>query len=78
MDLTIFGGAAVTLHDSNANQFDAIYVGVTGTLKITTKSGDVLTLKGLIAGTIYKIDTAVIWSTGSTATDIVGLRLGAR
>lgn len=68
------GGAAITKHDSNPNEFRAIYVGGAGNIKITGRNGEVFTLIGVPVGSILPIATSVIWSTDTTATNMVGLR----
>ena len=64
--------AEVTKHDTNKNQFSYLYVGSTGDLKITTEGGDVVTLNEVPAGSWVWVRTSLIWSTGTTASDIVG------
>ncbi len=48
----------------------SVYVGVAGNLKITTPSGEDVTLVGLAAGIWHPFMAVRIWATGSTATDI--------
>jgi hypothetical protein len=68
---------AITAHDSNdqdSGTIDAIYVGVAGDVKVTMAEDTVaVTFKNMLAGTIYPISCKVIFSTGTTATDIVKL-----
>lgn len=52
----------------------AIYVGVTGNVKLTTIEGDTVTFVGCVAGSILPIQAARIWATGTTATNLVALR----
>lgn len=68
--------AAITPSDSAANIFDAIWVGSVGggtALKLTTEGGSVVTLT-VAAGQLHRIRTALVWSTGTTASALVGLR----
>lgn len=67
---------AITPHDTNVQpRFSAIYVGVTGDIKVKDKSDNVTTLKGAVAGSIIPLaDVQLIYSTGTTATDLVGLK----
>jgi hypothetical protein len=54
----------------------AFYVGsIAGgaAAKITTLAGTTVTLAGLVAGTIYPISVKRLWSTGTSATAIIGL-----
>lgn len=67
--------AAITLSDSAVLDPAprAIYVGGAGNLKVTMLGGGVVTFSGLAAGTILPIRAKVCWSTGSTATLVLGL-----
>lgn len=62
--------------NDNAN-FDAcaraIYVGVAGDIVILTPKGNQITLKNAQAGSIIPIQTARVYSTDTTATDLVGI-----
>jgi len=49
----------------------AIYVGVSGNLKVTLLGGEDITFVGLAAGVFHPIRATRIWSTGTTATSIV-------
>jgi hypothetical protein len=51
----------------------AIYVGATGTLRVTMFGGDVVTFNGVQAGQILPISVTRVWTTGTTATGIIGL-----
>lgn len=68
-------GFAVTPHDTNelAAVTRAVWVGGAGALKVTLLGGDTVTLAAVPAGTLLKIRATVIFSTGTTATVIVGL-----
>ena len=50
----------------------ALYAGVTGTVKVTMFSGDVVTLVGFPAGIPIPIRVKRVWATDTTATSIVG------
>lgn len=67
---------AITPHDSNAQpRFSGIYVGVGGNIKVKDKAGNTTVLKGAAAGSIIPLaDVELIFSTDTTATDLVGLR----
>ena len=66
--------AAVTLSD--ATTLDptprAIYVGTEGNLKVTMRGGEVVTFTNLVVGW-HPIRPSVLWSTGSTASNIVAV-----
>jgi hypothetical protein len=46
----------------------AVWVGGAGTLKVTMVSGDVVTLSGIVAGTLLQLRVKRVWATGTTAT----------
>ncbi|MEO5620060.1 MAG: hypothetical protein ABIQ85_04005 [Cypionkella sp.] len=52
----------------------AIYVGTAGNLRVEMVSGDVVTLTAVAAGAIYPLRVAQVMATGTTATNLVGLR----
>ena len=51
----------------------AVWVGGAGDLKVTMLGGDTITLVGVPAGCLIPIRVSRVWSTGTTATSIVGL-----
>jgi len=51
----------------------AIYVGGAGNVKVTTLGGDTVTFSGALAGTILPVRVARVFSTGTTATNLLGL-----
>ena len=67
-------GAAITKSDTNelANYSSAIYVGVSGDVKVTTIGGSVLVFKAAPVG-LLQVRAKLVWSTGTTATDMVAL-----
>ena len=50
-----------------------LYVGGAGDIKLTTSSGSILTFNGLNAGTFVPVQTIKVFSTGTTATNIIAL-----
>ena len=48
-----------------------VYVGVTGTVKVTTAQGDDTTFVGLLGGTVIPVQVIRVWATGLTASDLV-------
>lgn len=65
---------AVTPNDSTNlpdGVASAVYVGVSGDLKVTTAAGDVVILVSLAAGVFHPVPVARVWSTGTTATSVV-------
>jgi hypothetical protein len=51
----------------------AIYVGGAGNVKVTTIGGDTVTFSGALAGTIIPVRVTRVFSTGTTATNLLGL-----
>lgn len=49
------------------------YVGVAGTVKVTTIAGTAVSFVGLQAGVFVPVAVKQIWATGTTATNIIGL-----
>lgn len=73
--------AAVTPSDTvnipavtgGTNNGCVLYVGGDGDLKVTTIGGDDVTFVGLSAGTFIPVHVLRVWSTGTTATNIIAL-----
>jgi len=66
------GAEAVTPSDSvNLTTPSVIYVGTTGNVKVTTAQGDATTFVGVISGSVIPVQVIRVWSTGTTATNIV-------
>ena len=51
----------------------AIYVGGAGNVKVTTIGGDTVTFSGALAGTIIPVRVTRVFSTDTTATNLLGL-----
>lgn len=51
----------------------AIYVGVSGDIKLNTVGGETVTFVGVPQGTFLPVRASRIWSTGTTATSLVGM-----
>lgn len=66
--------AAVTPHDTNELPVyaKALYVGVSGDVKLTTIDGSTVTLKAAPVG-YHWVTAKVVFSTGTTATNILAL-----
>ena len=70
------GGEAVTLSDSVdfiTKPCRALWVGSGGTIKMTTRSGDVITLTNVPSGYLLPIACTRVWSSVTTASSIVAL-----
>lgn len=48
-----------------------LYVGVGGAVKVTTATGQAITLTGLAAGVWHPMAVTRVWVTGTTATSIL-------
>lgn len=66
--------AAITPSDSAANEFDAIYVGVTGNVAVVTRGGQTVTFLNAQQGSTLYIKTQRVNATSTTATNLIGLR----
>jgi hypothetical protein len=72
---TVTNVVAITPHDANnlTQTINALYVGVEGDVKVDLSgAGSGITLKGLAPGMWHPIAATKIYSTGTTATDILG------
>ena len=65
--------AAVTPNDSTDLTIASrgLYIGGAGNIKVTTVDGDTATMVGVTAGSYYPIRIARVWSTDTTATNIL-------
>lgn len=63
-----------TQHDTNALAHNGlVYVGGAGTVKVTTVYGDTVSFVGVAAGTLLPVPVKQVWSTGTTATNLLVL-----
>lgn len=51
-----------------------LYVGGAGNLTVSNASGAKVTFEAVPVGTVLNIEAVQVWATGTTATNIVGLR----
>jgi len=51
----------------------AIYVGGAGNVKVITLGGDTVTFSGVLAGTVLPVRVKRVFSTDTTATNLLGL-----
>ena len=72
----IVSKAAITPHDTNLNEFDAIFVGTGGDIAtVSVKDSAAVTLKNYGDGEWLPEAVTKVMSTGTTASDIVGVHL---
>lgn len=71
----IIDGFAITPDDATEVQevTRAIMVSTMGNVTCTLKGGSSVTLTSLVPGVIYPLRISQVWSTGTTASGIVGL-----
>lgn len=67
------GAVAITPHDTTVQQYSMIYVGGAGNVKITGRDGVAVTFTAVPAGQYIPVMTQLVWSTGTTATSLVGI-----
>jgi hypothetical protein len=66
---------AVTPADgTNIAPTRGIYVGASGDLKVDMLDGSTLTFVSITAGVVHPLQVVRVYSTGTTATDIIALR----
>lgn len=67
---------AITPNDSADLGFAtrALYVGVTGNVRLLMLGGETLTFVGVQGGSILPVRAIRVYATDTTATDIIGLR----
>ena len=76
-NITYEGAITPTNSDTTADPhgpFAAIYVGVTGTVVVQTLRNQTATFVGVPAGSVLRIACTRVWSTGTTATSLLGLQ----
>ena len=66
---------AITPDDSNdlSTACTSIYVGGAGNVKVDTTGGDTVTFNGATAGSVLPIRCTRVYSTGTTATNLLAL-----
>ena len=63
---------AITPSDTfNLATPSVVYVGTSGNVKVTTPQGDVATFYNVASGTCIPVQVLQVWSTGTTATNLV-------
>jgi len=65
---------AVTPHDTNPNDFESLYVGGAGNVRVLTEGGQDVVFSGVPAGTVLYVRVKKVFATNTTATLIIGLR----
>lgn len=67
--------AAVTPNDGAdlATSARSLYIGGAGAVKVTTVGGEAVTFAAVPVGTVLPVRAARVWSTGTTATNIIAI-----
>ncbi len=66
---------AITPADSDLDQpVAALYIGGDGNVRVTTSHGQDVTFTGMLVGTFLPVKVKRVWSTNTTATNLIGLR----
>lgn len=63
----------IATQDGSGNNGCVLYVGGAGTLKVKTVGGDEVTFVGITAGSFIPVQVLQVFSTGTTATNIIAL-----
>lgn len=72
--VSAFDAAAVTPGDSTAlRPTRGLYIGGAGNVKVEMSLGNVVTFTGVLAGSILPVQVVKVYSTDTTATNIVAL-----
>lgn len=66
-------GAAVTPNDSGDHPYNALFIGGAGDVKVDLVDGGTLTFINLPAGSLLPVHVTRVYSTGTSATNILGL-----
>lgn len=70
----MFPGGATTFTSSDTVNLptpSVIYVGGTGSVKVTTAQGDETTFVGVLAGSVLPVQVIRVWVTGTNATSML-------
>lgn len=72
--VSAYDAAAVTPNDStDIRPTRGLYVGGAGNIKVDMALGNVVTFTGVLAGSILPVQVVKVYSTDTTATNIVAL-----
>lgn len=75
--ITYEDAVAVTPSDSTpdtSGPFAGLYIGVTGDVKVHTLRGSDVVFKNVPQGTTLRVAVSRVWTTGTAATNILGLK----
>ncbi len=63
-DYAIYGGT---------QEGAVLYIGTAGNIRVTTVAGDDVTFQGINTGTFFPVNVLKVWSTSTTASNIIAL-----
>jgi hypothetical protein len=72
----MYPGSAFAITPSNSANLanvSVVYVGGAGNVRVTTAQGDDVTFSSLLAGTVVPVQVLKVWSTSTTATNLIGI-----
>ena len=72
-DTLFVNGETIAGYTDQPHVCRAIYVGVTGDVKVTMAQGNEVTFQGVVGGTVLPIQVNQVHATGTNATGIVAL-----
>lgn len=68
------GAASVTLSDSaDIPNTRSLFIGVGGNIQVTMADGQTVVFKNVNTGSVLPVQATRVWTTNTTATDIVAL-----
>lgn len=65
---------SITAHDTNANQYDAIWVGVGGNIAVQLRKDTSSIVFTNVPVGWFSVSTSLVLSTGTTASALIGVR----
>lgn len=74
LDAPAYDAFAVTPNDATVQAAESLYVGGAGDVAVETEAGNAVTFKDVTAGAVLPIRVNRVLATGTTATEILGLR----
>ena len=72
----MYPGSAFAITPNNSADLAnvaVVYVGGSGNVLVTTAQGDDVIFSNLLAGTVIPVQVMKVWSTSTTATNLIGI-----
>ena len=70
------GGVAITPSNTGTHEYEGLFIGVGGDIKVDMVDGSTPTFLNVGNGMFLPIAVKRVYSTGTTATNIIGLTVG--